>query len=135
MKLLSESKSESQAINLSHLMLRLIFANSHWKKSIRATIHKLFYEKLKNNDNGTEWFENRNNWDKSAGSFCRQKAAWISVMFCNSYIVKNHKIANNSKIAEAREKRHRFGILRILTGMSYNLKTFKFYFIKLAKYF
>ncbi len=34
-------------------------------------------------------------WDKSAVSFCRQVAACTSYMF-SSFLVKNHKIANNS---------------------------------------
>jgi hypothetical protein len=31
-------------------------------------------------------------------------AAWIPVMFCNFYVAKNHKIANNPTTANAREK-------------------------------
>ncbi len=30
--------------------------------------------------------------------------AWIPDMFCNIYLVKSHKIANNSATTEAREK-------------------------------
>jgi hypothetical protein len=41
---------------------------------------------------------------KSAGSFCRQVAAWVPDMFCNFYLVKNDKIANNSTTTKAREK-------------------------------
>jgi hypothetical protein len=41
---------------------------------------------------------------KSAASFCRQVAAWFPNMFCNFYLVKNHKIANNSTTTKAREK-------------------------------
>jgi hypothetical protein len=41
---------------------------------------------------------------KSAASFCRQVAAWFPDMFSKFYLVKNHKIANNSTTAEAREK-------------------------------
>jgi hypothetical protein len=44
------------------------------------------------------------NEGKSAASFCRQVAASVPDMFCNFYLVKNHKIANNSATAEAREK-------------------------------
>jgi hypothetical protein len=29
-------------------------------------------------------------------------AAWVPVMFCNFYLVKSHKIANNSATTEAR---------------------------------
>jgi hypothetical protein len=43
-------------------------------------------------------------WDKSAASVCHQLAAWASGMFCNSYLVKNYKAANNSTITKAREK-------------------------------
>jgi hypothetical protein len=42
-------------------------------------------------------------------------AACVSDMFCNFYLVKNHKIANNSATPEAREKISTFfGILSIL---------------------
>ncbi len=54
----------------------------------------------------------------------------------NFYLVKNHKITNNSTNTEARENKHIFGILRILEkNLMYvwlNLKTIKFYLIKLA---
>ena len=51
----------------------------------------------------------------SAASFCHQMAALVPDIFCNFYIVKNHKIANNSATTEAREKnKDIFGILRIL---------------------
>jgi len=51
----------------------------------------------------------------SAASFCHQVAALVPDMVCNFYLVKNHKIANNSTTIEAREKnKHIFGILRIL---------------------
>jgi hypothetical protein len=40
----------------------------------------------------------------SAASFCCQVAALVPDMFCNFYIVKNHKNAYNSAIAESREK-------------------------------
>jgi hypothetical protein len=33
-----------------------------------------------------------------------QVAALVSDVFCNFYLVKNHKIANNSATTEAREK-------------------------------
>jgi hypothetical protein len=46
----------------------------------------------------------RLNSDKSVGSFSCQVAAWVAIMFCNFYLVKNHKIANNSTSAGAREK-------------------------------
>ncbi len=41
---------------------------------------------------------------KSAASFCHQVAALASDMLCDFYLVKNHKIANNSATTEAREK-------------------------------
>ncbi len=40
----------------------------------------------------------------SAASFCHHVAALVSGMLCNFYVVKNHKIANNSATTEAREK-------------------------------
>jgi hypothetical protein len=45
-----------------------------------------------------------NNEGKSAASFCRQVAAWLPDKFCNFYLVKNHKIGKNSRIAIAIEK-------------------------------
>ncbi len=44
------------------------------------------------------------NVGKSAASFCCQVAALVRDMFCNFYLVKNHKIANNSATPEAKEK-------------------------------
>ncbi len=44
------------------------------------------------------------NEGKSAASFCHQVAALVPDKFCNFYLVKNHKIANNSATTEAREK-------------------------------
>jgi hypothetical protein len=40
----------------------------------------------------------------SGASFCHQVAALVPDMFYNFYLVKNHKIANNSATIEAREK-------------------------------
>jgi hypothetical protein len=40
----------------------------------------------------------------SAASFCRKVAALIPHMFCNFYLVKNHKNANNSATTEASKK-------------------------------
>jgi hypothetical protein len=34
--------------------------------------------------------------DKSAASFCHQVAAWVPVIFCNFYLLKNHKFANKT---------------------------------------
>jgi hypothetical protein len=40
----------------------------------------------------------------SAASFCRQVVALVPDMVCNFYLVKIHKIVNNSATTEAREK-------------------------------
>jgi hypothetical protein len=39
----------------------------------------------------------------SAAYFCHQVAAWFTEMFCNFYLVKNHKIAINSTPTKAEE--------------------------------
>jgi len=39
--------------------------------------------------------------DKLVSIYCHQVAAWVPDMFCNIYLVKNHKIANNSTNTEA----------------------------------
>jgi len=44
------------------------------------------------------------NEGKFAASVCRQVAAWVPDMFSNFYLVKNHKIAENSTTAKSREK-------------------------------
>jgi hypothetical protein len=44
------------------------------------------------------------NQDKSAARFSNQIAACVPDMFRNFYLVKNHKIVNNSATTEAREK-------------------------------
>jgi hypothetical protein len=55
------------------------------------------------------------NEGKSAANLCHQVAARSTDMFCNFYLVKNHKIAENSTTTKAREKnQHRFQISRIL---------------------
>ncbi len=53
------------------------------------------------------------NEGKSAASFCCHVAALVPDMLCNFYIVKNHKIADNSATTEPREKQAHIGILRI----------------------
>jgi len=73
--------------------------------------------------------------DKSAASFGRQVAAWVPDMFCNFYLTKNHKIANNSTNTDAtRTNEHRFWNLRIFRNFFMcvwlNLKTIKLYVIK-----
>ncbi len=45
------------------------------------------------------------NEGKSAASFYHQVAALVPAMFWNFYLVKNHKIADNSATTEAREKK------------------------------
>ncbi len=45
-----------------------------------------------------------NNWDPSATSFCRQVAAQVQNMFCNSCVLNYHKNANNLVTAVTREK-------------------------------
>jgi hypothetical protein len=44
------------------------------------------------------------NQPKLAARFCSQVAAWVPDMFCNFYLVKHHKIANNSTAPKAKEK-------------------------------
>ncbi len=45
-----------------------------------------------------------NNEGKIAASFCWQVAALVPDMFCNFYLLKNHKIAKSSATTEARGK-------------------------------
>jgi hypothetical protein len=45
-----------------------------------------------------------NNQDKTASRFCHQVSAWVPDMCSNFYLVKSHKIANNSLTTQAREK-------------------------------
>jgi hypothetical protein len=49
-------------------------------------------------------YEVQNNEGKSAARLCCQGAALVPYMFCNFYLVKNCKTANNSATTEAREK-------------------------------
>ncbi len=44
------------------------------------------------------------NEGKSAAGFCHQVPTWFQDMFCNFYLVKNHKIAQNATTTKAREK-------------------------------
>ncbi len=55
------------------------------------------------------------NQGKSAASFCRQVAAWVTGMFSSFYLVKNNKTANNSTATKARGKisAHLEGIVKI----------------------
>jgi hypothetical protein len=61
-------------------------------------------------------------------------AALVPDMFCNFYLVKNHKNANNSVTTEAREKINTyFESIEIFWCMfDVNLKAIEFYLIKLA---
>jgi hypothetical protein len=40
----------------------------------------------------------------SAASFCPQVAAWFPDMFCNFYILKNHKIAETQQPLKLEKK-------------------------------
>jgi hypothetical protein len=54
---------------------------------------------------------------KSATIFCRQMSALVQAMFYNFYLVKNHKIADNSATTEPRARISTyFLILRILVN-------------------
>jgi hypothetical protein len=69
---------------------------------------------------------------KSAASVLCQVAALVPGMFYNFYLVKNHKITNNSATTEPREKnKHFFGILRIKNDVC--LTKFEIYQISLNK--
>jgi hypothetical protein len=63
-------------------------------------------------------------------------AAWVADMFYYFYLVKNHKIANNSTNTEAREKiRTDLAFLEFYNSLicvGPNLKQYNFHFIKLA---
>jgi hypothetical protein len=61
------------------------------KKRRRTTTTKMFLDKKISNK------------DKSAARFCRQVASCIWDMFCNFYLMKSHKIANNSTTTDARK--------------------------------
>ena len=65
------------------------------------------------------------NVGKSAASFCHQVAALVLDMFCNFYIVENHKIANNSTTTNARQK--------ISTALE-SLEFWKFFEVYLTKF-
>jgi hypothetical protein len=54
------------------------------------------------------------NEGKSATSFCCQVAALIPDMCCNFYLVKNHKIDQNSTTTKARKNKQIFEIFKIL---------------------
>ncbi len=51
---------------------------------------------------------------KKAAIFCCQVAAWVPIMLCDFYLMKNDKAASNATTTEAREKNEKIsGILRI----------------------
>jgi hypothetical protein len=80
-------------------------------------------------------YSHRINEGKSVSSFCRQVAAWVLEMFCNFYLVKNCKIANNWTATIAREKSTYMESLEFQKNFDVvwlNLKTIEFYLIKLA---
>jgi hypothetical protein len=62
----------------------------------------------------------------SAASFFLQEAVLVPDMFCNFYLVKNHRIANNSANTEAREKISTYleTLENFLMYVWFNLKTF-----------
>ncbi len=45
--------------------------------------------------------QEKSNFDISAASFCCKVAALAPTMFCSFYLLKNHKLANNSTTTEA----------------------------------
>jgi hypothetical protein len=58
---------------------------------------------------------NKFSYDKSAANPCHQGAALVIDMFCYFYLLKNHKIVNNSTTAKAGEiNKCRFGILKMI---------------------
>jgi hypothetical protein len=79
------------------------------------------------------------NLNKSVASFCHQVAARVPDIFCNFCLVENHKIANDSTTAEAREKKRTdiepLIVRNFMCYVSLNLKPIKFYLIKLATNF
>jgi hypothetical protein len=60
-------------------------------------------------------------------------AAWVTVMFCEIYLVKNYKNAIKSATTEVREKMSAYlessKIRKILMFVQFDLKTVKFYLI------
>ena len=68
---------------------------------------------------------NNDNEGISSASFCRKVAALVPYMFCNFYLVKNHKIANNSASTETREK---------ITTYLWSLEFMNFFDICLTKF-
>ncbi len=63
-------------------------------------------------------------------------AAWVQDVFCNFYLVKNHKIANILTTAKARENLStNLESLKFLMYVWLNSNTIKFYLVKLETYF
>ncbi len=73
------------------------------------------------------------NGGKLTASFCRQVAVFLPAMFCNFYLVKNHKIAYNLATTEARKNKQIFEILRILEIFDASWSKFESYQILLNK--
>jgi len=48
--------------------------------------------------------DTQHNYDKSDASICRQVEAWVSDLFCNLGLVKNHKTVYNSATTNTSEK-------------------------------
>ncbi len=75
-------------------------------------------------------------WGESAASFCLQVVAWFPNMFRNFYLEKNRKIAKNSTTTKTREREVQIwnpqNFWKFLMYDWLNLKTVKFYLIKLA---
>jgi hypothetical protein len=70
-----------------------------------------FAKKLQTQIVSTEKLCKKLLYEKAAHKILVQLTALVSDMFCNYYLVKNHKIADSSATTEAR---HIFGILSIL---------------------
>ncbi len=66
--------------------------------------HSLLLQKLVNKVAAFDTNKKVSNEGKLAASFCRQVAVFLPGMFCNFYLVKNHKIAYNLATTEARKK-------------------------------
>jgi hypothetical protein len=65
------------------------------------------------------------NQGELAAKFCHQLAALFPDMFCNFFLVKNHKITKKLQQLLTRKNKHRFPILRIFMYVRLDLKTIK----------
>jgi len=82
-------------------------SKTHWK-CFEILLSFITKTKLKLNKT---WIWNEG---KSAASFYHWVVAWFPYMFCNFYLVKNHKIVKNSTTTKAWKNKYRFGMHRIL---------------------